>query len=107
MAKYEASVTIDGVKYELPDVSTEQYLDYLDVREPIADRALYTRKDFYAMADALVSLYGNQFTREQLLGPGGLKPGEVVVQFSMVDSVLMNQVNDSVAEVKKNFTSGA
>jgi hypothetical protein len=101
-----ASITIGGQTYELPTVTTEQYLEYCDVREPIAERELYTRKDFYAMADQLVKLYGNQFTREELLGAEGLKPGEVIVQFSMIETVLMNQVDDSIADMKANFTAG-
>ena len=101
-----ASITIGGQTYELPTVTTEQYLEYCDVREPIAERALYTRKDFYAMADQLVKLYGNQFTRAELLGAEGLKPGEVIVQFSMIETVLLNQVNDSITGMKENFTAG-
>ncbi len=108
MAGYKASITIKGQTYQLPQVSTEQYLEYCDVREPIADEShqLYTRKDFYAMADQLVKLYGNQFTRTDLLGPGGLTPGEVIVQFTMIETTLMQQVNTSVEEVKENFTNG-
>ena len=99
-------VIVKGQTYELPAVTTEQYLEYCDVREPIAERELYTRKDFYAMADQIVKLYGNQFTREELLGAEGLKPGEVIVQFSMIETVLLNQVNDSITDMKENFTAG-
>ena len=106
MKKLNATITIGGKTYELPTVTTEQYLDYCDAREPIAERQMYTRKDFYTMADQLVKLYGNQFTREELLGADGLKPGEVIVHFSMIETVLLNQVNDSVAEMKENFTAG-
>lgn len=104
--KYSASITLKGQTYELPPVTTEKYLDYCDVREPIAAKDLYTRKDFYAMADQLVSLYDNNFTREDLLGPGGLTPGDVIVQFTMVEMTLMQQVNTSVSEMKENFTNG-
>lgn len=104
--KRNAAITIGGKTYELPAVSTEQYLEYCDAREPIAERQMYTRKDFYAMADQLVKLYGNQFTREELLGADGLKPGELIVYFSMIETVLLNQVNDAVGEMKENFTAG-
>ena len=108
MAEFNASITIKGQTYQLPPVSTEQYLEYCDVREPIAadGHQLYTRKDFYAMADQLVKLYGDKFTREELLGADGLTPGEVIVHFSMIETVLMNQVNDSIAVMKENFTPG-
>lgn len=107
MGEFNASITVKGVTYQLPKVTTEQYLEYCDAREPIAqDGRLYTRKDFYTMADQLVKLYGNQFTREELLGEDGLTPGEVIVQFSMIETVLMKQVNASVAEMKENFTTG-
>lgn len=108
MNKLKMDLTIGGKNYELPKVSTEAYLNYLDVREPIVEKEengrLYTRKDFYAMADALVELYGNQFTREQLLAADGLTPGEVIVKFSAVESVLVDQVDKSVAELKETFT---
>lgn len=107
MKKLKAEITVGGVTYELPTVSTEQYLEYCDAREPIAERQMYTRADFYAMADQLVKLYGNRFTREELLGADGLKPGEVIVHFSMIETVLLNQVNDAVGGMKENFTSGA
>ena len=45
-------------------------------------------------------------TREELLGAEGLKPGEVIVQFSMIETVLLNQVNDSITGMKENFTAG-
>lgn len=106
MKKLNASIIVKGQTYELPTVTTEQYLEYCDVREPIAERELYTRKDFYAMADQIVKLYGNKFTREELLGAEGLKPGEVIVQFSMIETVLLNQVNDSITDMKENFTAG-
>lgn len=108
MTDFNANITIQGKTFQLPPVSTEQYLEYCDVREPIAadDHQLYTRADFYAMADQLVKLYGNQFSRGELLGPGGLTPGEVIVQFTMIEMTLMKQVDASVAELRENFTSG-
>lgn len=108
MDNINASVTVKGVTYTLPEVSTSQYLEYCDVRDPIADPdRMYTRQDFYAMADQIVKLYGNQFTRADLLGPEGLTPGEVIVQFSMIEVVLMKQVDKSIAALKENFTTGA
>ena len=98
---------MNGVTYELPQVSTAAYLEYLDVREPIAAKEMYTRSDFYAMADSLCKLYGDKFTRDDLLGENGVAPGEVIVQFSAVESVLMKQVNHSIEDLKKNFTNGA
>lgn len=106
MAEFNANITVGGVTYQLPKVSTGQYLKYLDVREPIAKKELYTRADFYAMADSLVELYGNKFTREQLLAEDGLTPGEVIVQFSVIESVLMKQVDKSITNLKQNFTNG-
>lgn len=108
MKEFNATITVAGVTYDLPKVTTAQYLEYCDVREPIAadDHQLYTRKDFYAMADQLVKLYGNRFTRDELLGADGLTPGEVIVHFSMIETVLMNQVNDSITVMKENFTTG-
>lgn len=106
MQQITASMTVGGVVYTLPKVTTEQYLNYLDVRDPIAKKELYSRADFYAMADALVELYGNKFTREELLGPDGVTPGEVIVQFSMIESVLMGQVDGAIEAVKENFTTG-
>ena len=35
-----------------------------------------------------------------------MKPGEVIVQFSMIETVLLNQVNDSITGMKENFTAG-
>lgn len=106
--EFNAQITVAGVTYDLPKITTAQYLEYCDVREPIASEThqLYTRKDFYAMADQLVSLYGDRFTREELLGDDGLTPGEVIVHFSMIETVLMNQVNDSITVMKENFTPG-
>lgn len=108
MKEFNAKITVAGETYDLPKITTAQYLEYCDVREPIASdgHQLYTRKDFYAMADQLVKLYGNKFTREELLGEEGLTPGEVIVQFSMIETVLMSQVNDSITVMKENFTPG-
>ena len=105
MKEFQAKITVNGVTYELPQVSTAAYLEYLDVREPIAAKEMYTRSDFYAMADSLCKLYGDKF--DDLLGENGVAPGEVIVQFSAVESVLMKQVNHSIEDLKKNFTNGA
>lgn len=108
MAKLDMTIRIAGKEYALPEVTTEAYLNYLDVREPIMAKdgtgALFTRKDFYAMADSLVELWGNQFTREELLSKEGLNPGEIIVRFTSLEGELMNQVNDAMGEITGNFT---
>lgn len=107
MKKIDTSIRIGQRRYLLPAISTEQHLQYCDVRDAMTEKTTYGRKDFYAMADCLVELYGNAFTRQELLGPEGPGAGGIIVAFTMIEANLMNQVNASVEEIRENFTAGA
>lgn len=111
--KIKRSIEIGGNVYEMPEkMSTMAYLHYLEVRDSIMDteakQRLYTRQQFLDMMDVIIELYGNQFTKDDMLDEeGGMTPDDIVMEFAMMDASVGQQVDRKVEVFKENFTDGA
>lgn len=105
-------LVIGGTLYKMPQkMSTLAYINYLDVRDKIMEteekQALYTKQQFLEMVDAIVEIYGNQFTAEDVLdAEGGLAPDQIVMEFTLIELAVGQGINDRVEKFKKNFTTG-
>ena len=103
---------IGGTLYKMPQkMNTLAYINYLDVRDKIMEtekgQALYTKQQFLDMVDVIVEIYGNQFTVEDVLdAEGGLSPEQIIMEFTMIDASVGQNVNAKVEKFKENFTSG-
>ena len=110
--KIRRSITVGGVLYTMPGkMSTMAYLNFLGVRDQImeteAKQTLYTRQQFLDMCDVIVEMYGNQFTRDDILdAEGGLTPDEIVTEFALIDVSVGQNVDRKVEDFKENFTNG-
>lgn len=106
------SITIGGKIYVMPQkMSTMAYLHFLEVRDAVMDtekeQRLYTRQQFFDMMDCIVEMYGNQFTKEDMLNEeGGLSPDEIITEFALIDASVGTKVDEKVEKFKENFTSG-
>lgn len=57
--------------------------------------------------DCIVELYGNQFTKEDMLdAETGLSPDEIIMEFALMDANVSQRVDSKVEKFKENFTSG-
>lgn len=106
------SIIIGGKRYEMPQkMSTMAYLNYLEVRDEVMNteekQKLYTKKQFFDMMDSIIEMYGNQFTREDILDEeNGLTPDEIIMEFALMDATVSEKVDKKVEKFKENFTSG-
>lgn len=105
-------VVIGGKLYTMPQkMSTMAYINYLDVRDKVMEtergQALYTKQQFLDMVNVIVEIYGNQFTVEDVLdAEGGLSPDQIIMEFTLIDASVGQNVNAKVDKFKENFTSG-
>lgn len=105
-------VIIGGKLYKMPQkMNTMAYINYLDVRDKVMEtekgQALYTKQQFLDMVDVIVEIYGNQFTAEDVLdAEGGLSPDQIIMEFTLIDASVGQNVNAKVEKFKENFTSG-
>lgn len=106
------SIIIGGKMYEMPQrMSTMAYLNYLEVRDDVMgtekEQRLYTKKQFFDIMDCIVELYGNQFTKEDMLdAETGMSPDEIIMEFALMDASISQRVDSKVEKFKENFTSG-
>lgn len=105
-------IIVGGKEYTMPQkMSTMAYMNYLEVRDEIMDtekkQALYTKKQFVDMMDCICEMYGNQFTKDDLLdAERGLTPEEIIMEFAMMDVTVAQKVDNKVVKFKENFTDG-
>lgn len=106
------SIIIGGKLYEMPQkMSTMAYLNYLEVRDDVMvteeKQRLYTKQQFFNIMDCIVELYGNQFTKEDMLdAETGLSPDEIIMEFALMDASVGQKVDNKLEKYKANFTSG-
>lgn len=105
-------IIIGRKEYEMPEkMSTLAYMNYMDVRDSIMQteekKGLYTKDQFIQMMDVICEMYGNQFTKEDLLDEeSGLTPEEIIMEFAMMEVSTAERVNKKVVKFKENFTDG-
>ena len=96
-------ITINGTKHTLPEMSTPEYLDFCDISEEIDGVQYYRRQHFTKMAEGLALAYGNQFTADDVIA--SLKPADIILEFSMLEVSLLQEVDSKAEEIAENFTS--
>lgn len=105
-------ITVGGKTYEMPEkMSTMAYLHYLEVRDAVMDteatQRLYTRQQFIDMMDVIIEMYGNRFTKEDMLdAESGMTPEEIITEFALMDVSVGQNVDRKVEDFKGNFTAG-
>lgn len=105
------TIIINRKEYTMPAIGIDEYLNYLDVREGIMDvegrKGMYTKQQFLDMIGCICELYGNQFTKEELMDRGtGLSVSQIILEFVSIEAVIGKEVDESIEELKKNFQSG-
>ena len=65
---------------------------------------LYNYNQFVEMMDVIVEMYGDQFTRDELISE--LSPEDIIMEFAMMDVSVAANVDTKVEKFKENFTSG-
>ena len=106
------SIIIGKKEYSMPQkMSTMAYLHYLEVRDAVMDteekKALYTRQQFLDIMDVIIEMYGNQFTKDDMLGAEtGMTPDAIIMEFASMDVAVSQRVDKRTEEFKGNFTNG-
>lgn len=105
------TIIINRKEYVMPEIGMEEYLNYLDVREGIMDnegkKGMYTKQQFLDMIGCICELYGNQFTKEELMDrEAGLSVSQIIMEFVSIEAVIGKEVDEKIEELKKNFQSG-
>ena len=103
--KKSRSVMLGGEPCEIPQISQDDYLDYLDVREDVmseqAERSGYTRAQFTKMRDTVRQIYANAGERI-----GRASAGEIIAAFVAVEAAVAGETGDAVEAVRANFQAG-
>lgn len=102
-------IIINKKAYQMPEMSPLVYMDYLAIRDEVMDtegkQGLYTRGQFVKILDIICKVYGNQFTREELL-TGGLTVPQIITEFATIELGVQDGVEKQVSKLQANFTNG-
>lgn len=100
----ERQITIGGKTHDMPKMSIDTYMEYLDLAEAMEERTRYTRQDMEAMGMFVCKAYGNQFTYEELKDPEkGLDPAELIMEFQMIDMSIADKLTKKMEKISENF----
>lgn len=102
-------IIIGGKEYQMPQkMTTLAYMRYIKLRDEIMEtekqQRLYNYNQFVEMMDVTVEMYGDQFTRDELISE--LSPEDIIMEFAMMDVSVAANVDTKVEKFKENFTSG-
>lgn len=102
-------IVINGKEYTMPQkMTTITYMHYIKLRDEIMEtekqQKLYTYDQFVEMMDVIVEMYGNQFTRDEMIED--LEPQDIIMEFALMDVSVAQKVDTKVESFKENFTSG-
>ena len=102
-------IIIGGKEYQMPQkMTTLAYMRYIKLRDEIMEtekqQRLYNYNQFVEMMDVIVEMYGDQFTRDELISE--LSPEDIIMDFAMMVVSVAANVDSKVEKCKENFTSG-
>ena len=107
------SIIIGKKEYLMPQkMSTMTYLHYLEVRDAVMDtedkKALYTRQQFLDIMDVIIEMYGNQFTRDDMLdAETGLAPDAIIMEFATMDITVSQRTDKRISREILQMASDA
>ena len=81
-----------------------QGMEYLNIAEEIETHTRYTGKDIENMCEIVCKVYGNQFTKEDLMNPEtGLDPADLILEFQMIDMGVAQRLTEKMEAIQKNM----
>lgn len=102
-------IIINKKAYRMPEMTPLTYMNYLEVRDEVMgteeSKGLYTKDQFVKILDVICEVYGNQFTREELLS-GSLTVPQIITEFALIEAGMQDGVEKQIAKVQENFTNG-
>lgn len=101
-------ITIDHKEYEMQKMSIAEYMEYLNIVEEIDTHTRYTGKDIENMCETVCKVYGNQFTKEELMNPEtGLEPADLILEFQMIDMGVAQRLTEKMETIQKNMQTAS
>ena len=91
-------ITVNNKEYEMPKLSIDGYMDYLEIEERVDAHTRYTKKDIADMCECICSVYGNQFTVEELKDD----PAGLIMEFQGIDIGVGNELAKRMEKIAKN-----
>ena len=97
-------ITVKGQEYTCEKISRDKYAKFRDTFKLITknepDKSIFTDKDLYRMVEAIVYVYDNAFTAQDI--NEDLDVPEIMFHFSLINAEVLNKVNLQVDIAKKN-----
>lgn len=100
-------ITIANKEYEMPKMSIDTYMEYLELTEAIDTHTRYTKQDIEAMMLLVTKAYGDQFTVEELKdSETGLDAAGIILEFQFIDMSIGEELTKRLEKIEKNFQNG-
>ena len=96
-------ITVNNKEYEMPKLSIDGYMDYLEIEERVDTHTRYTKKDIEDMCECICSIYGNQFTVKELKDPKTvIDPSGLIMEFQGIDMGIGKEIEKRIETIAKN-----
>lgn len=103
----QKKIIVNKKEYEMPKMSTDTYMEYLELSEQIDEKKKYSKQDIEAMMLFICKAYGNRFTVEELKDKEtGLDAAGIIIEFQFIDMNVAEEMNKRIKKIQENFQNG-
>ncbi|ABG83617.1 hypothetical protein BFS07_05445 [Clostridium perfringens] len=101
-------IEINGTTYDSGKIVRKKYRTYTEAKAKINEKEEkkidYTDDDLELMEDTIVTIYDNQFTKEDI--DDNLDVAEIIFEFMKCDIEIVGKLDKNIDKAQKAFTKG-
>lgn len=101
-------IDINGTVYDSGKIVRKKYKTYTEAKKKINSKEEqkidYNDEDLELMEDTLVSIYDNQFSKEDI--DNNLDVAEIIFEFMKCDLEIVGKLDNNIDKAQKAFTKG-
>ena len=103
-------ISLNGKEYESGKITREKYKKFAEVFEKLLgkekDAQTFSDEDLDEMVEAIVVVYGNQFTFDE--ANAELEDvAQIIFNFALINANIIKRMADQAEDAKKNLSSRA
>lgn len=94
-------IIVKNKEYDSGKITRSKYKEYSIVRDKLTSTEFFTDEDLDGMVSALVKLFGDQFTEDDI--NEDFEISDIIYNFSRIDFEIGEKVNEKIESTKELF----
>lgn len=97
-------IVVNNKEFDSGKMVRKKFKAYSEVRDDLTDKEIFSDEDLDKMVKALVTLFDNQFTEDDI--NDDMDVSDIMLNFSAIDFDIATKVNNKAEKLQKAFTKG-